>query len=38
LTATGTTYSGTFDFTAAKMNDPSQTIHVTGSFKDVPSP
>jgi hypothetical protein len=36
LTSTGATWSGTFDFTAVGTSDSSKTIHVSGSFKDVP--
>jgi hypothetical protein len=36
LTSTSATWSGTFDFTAVGTSDSSKTIHVSGSFKDVP--
>jgi hypothetical protein len=36
LTSTSGTWSGTFDFTAVGTSDSSKTIHVSGSFKDVP--
>jgi hypothetical protein len=36
LTSTGATWSGTFDFTAVGTTDSSKTVHVSGSFKDVP--
>jgi hypothetical protein len=36
LTSTSSTWSGTFDFTAVGSSDSSKTVHVSGSFKDVP--
>jgi len=35
LTAVGLKFSGTFQFTAADVTDPTQTIEVTGSFTDA---
>jgi hypothetical protein len=36
LTATGSKFSGQFQFTAVNSKDSSKTIEVTGSFADVP--
>jgi hypothetical protein len=36
LTATGSKFSGTFEFTAVNSKDSSKTIKVAGSFTDVP--
>lgn len=36
LSSSSGTWSGTFDFTAVGTSDRSKTIHVSGSFNDVP--
>jgi hypothetical protein len=38
LTATGASFSGTFEFSAASVRDNSKTIQVSGSFSNVPFP
>jgi hypothetical protein len=35
LTASGTSFSGTFEFTAWSVRDHSKSIQVTGSFTNV---